>query len=180
MEPEVVVSNVDESAATGRPKDIVLKLARDKASAVASRIGTVSRITAVIGCDSLLEFEGQAWGKPADAADAEARWQKMRGRVGHLHTGHFLIVVKPEKAQLSEGRVRTTDVHFATATDDEITAYVETGEPMQVAGGFTIDGKGGWLVERIVGDHTNVIGLSLPTLRELIRECGLSVPFSSA
>jgi len=125
--------------------------------------------TLVLGCDSVLELGGQALGKPADAEEATARWSAMRGRSGVLHTGHCL-------RDLSSGHVAaataSTTVHFADLTDAEIAAYVATGEPLNVAGAFTVDGLGGAFVTGIEGDHHNVVGLSLPLLRELVAELG--------
>jgi septum formation protein len=120
----------------------------------------------------MLEFDGRVLGKPADADEAIVRWRDLRGRSGVLHTGHCLIRVDDGIAAES---VASTTVWFADVTDDEISAYVATGEPVQVAGGFTIDGLGGWFVERIEGDAGNVIGVSLPALRDLLHKLGLAV-----
>ena len=123
----------------------------------------------VLGCDSVLELDGEAHGKPADADDAVRRWRSMRGRSGVLHTGHCL-------RDTADGRTAaataSTVVHFADLDDDEIAAYVATGEPLHVAGAFTIDGLGGAFVTGIEGDHHNVVGLSLPLLRDLVAELG--------
>jgi septum formation protein len=125
----------------------------------------------VLGCDSVLVLDGETLGKPSDAADAVARWHAMRGRSGVLHTGHALH-------DLASGRVAaataSTTVHFADLDDDEIAAYVATGEPLQVAGAFTVDGLGGPYVTRIEGDHHNVVGISLPLLRLLLADLGVS------
>jgi septum formation protein len=123
----------------------------------------------VLGCDSVLELDGRAHGKPADAADAAARWRAMRGRTGVLHTGHCLR--DTGSGQVAAATASTT-VHFADLTDDEITAYVATGEPLHVAGAFTVDGLGGAFVTGIDGDHHNVVGVSLPLVRELAAELG--------
>jgi septum formation protein len=123
----------------------------------------------VIGCDSLLDFNGEILGKPDDAAEAVRRWSDMRGRSGVLYSGHCLIDLAT--GRLAE-RVASTVVHFADVSDAEIQAYVGTGEPLQVAGSFTIDGLGGPFVERIEGDPGTVIGLSLPLLRALLAELG--------
>ena len=169
VEPEVIVSGVDESQVDGLPPaELALQLAELKAAAVAGRLAGE---TLVLGCDSVLELDGLALGKPDDAADAVARWRAMRGRSGVLHTGHALH-------DLGTGRIAaataSTIVHFAEVTDDEIAAYVATGEPLQVAGAFTVDGLGGAFVTRIEGDHHNVVGLSLPLFRELLAELGRS------
>jgi nucleoside triphosphate pyrophosphatase len=170
LTPEVIVSGVDEDAITaGSTSELVQLLADAKAEAVAGSLaGTAADGPAlVLGCDSLLEFGGAALGKPADRGEAEARWRRMRGARGVLYTGHCLIdVVRGRRARTT---VATT-VHFADATDAEIAAYCASGEPLQVAGAFTIDGLGGWFVEAIEGDHHNVVGLSLPALRGMLAE----------
>lgn len=132
--------------------------------------------TLVLGCDSVLSFNGEILGKPADAAEATKRWQQMRGRSGVLYTGHCLVAVGrvPGADRLAEATGATT-VRFADLTDEEIAAYVATGEPVRVAGAFTIDGVGGPFIEGIEGDHGTVIGLSLPLLRHLLAELGLAV-----
>jgi len=172
LAPEVIVSGVDEDAITaGTARELVQLLADAKAEAVAGSLAGAGAVAdgpaLVLGCDSLLEFEGVALGKPADRAEAEARWRRMRGGRGVLHTGHCLIdVVRGRRARTT---VATT-VHFADASDAEIAAYCASGEPLQVAGAFTIDGLGGWFVEAIEGDHHNVVGLSLPALRGMLAE----------
>jgi septum formation protein len=165
VDPVVVVSGVDESTVTGPPADVALTLAVRKAMAVAVRCEDAL----VLGCDSVLDLDGEALGKPADRPDAVARWRAMRGRSGVLHTGHCLVdtVTNGQVA-----RVASTTVHFADLTDEEIEAYVDTGEPLAVAGAFTIDGLGGPFVERIEGDPHNVVGVSLPLLRALLLEVG--------
>jgi septum formation protein len=165
VDPVVVVSGVDESTVTGPPADVALTLAVRKAMAVAARCDDAL----VLGCDSVLDLDGEALGKPADRADAVARWRAMRGRSGVLHTGHCLVdtVTKRQAA-----RIASTTVHFADLSDEEIEAYVDTGEPLAVAGAFTIDGLGGPFVERIEGDPHNVVGVSLPLLRALLLEVG--------
>jgi septum formation protein len=172
LSPEVEVSGVDEDTirADGVPA-LVAALARAKAEAVALRRGHAPGEQIVIGCDSLLELDGIGFGKPVDAADAVRRWQLMRARSGVLHTGHHLV-------RLPGGASRTatasTTVHFADLDDAEIAAYVDTGEPLLVAGAFTIDGLGGPYVERIEGDHHNVVGISLPLVRRLLADLGVS------
>jgi septum formation protein len=174
LTPEVIVSGVDESnvESTSAPA-LCATLARLKAEAVVTRLRQHGRGEGlVLGCDSLLEFDGQILGKPVDAGEATARWRDMRGRAGVLHTGHCLVRV--DDGQTAE-TVASTTVWFADATDDEIAAYVGTGEPLQVAGAFTIDGLGGWFVERIDGDAGNVIGVSLPVLRGLFTKLGVAI-----
>ena len=170
IDAHVVVSGVDESVVEDdRPEVLCLTLARLKATAVAEQTTTPAL---VLGCDSVLAFDGQILGKPADAEDATARWQKMRGRSGVLHTGHHLVDAASGR---TAGRTASTTVHFADLADDEIAAYVATGEPLQVAGAFTIDGLGGPFVERIEGDHGTVVGLSLPLLRRLLADLGIRI-----
>lgn len=172
IEPEVLVSGVDESTVVSNSaEELCLALARLKAEAVVERLHpTMDAYPLVLGCDSVLEFDGEVFGKPADAADAVRRWKRMRGRSGVLHTGHCLIDVT--RQYRAEG-VGSTTVHFADLDDEEIFAYVDTGEPLAVAGAFTIDGLGGPFVERIEGDPSTVIGLSLPVLRRLLAELDL-------
>lgn len=165
IDPEVIVSGVDESSVNGPPADVALTLAVRKATAVAS--GRHNAL--VLGCDSVLDLDGEALGKPVDAKDAVARWQRMRGRSGVLHTGHCLIDTATGR---DAAEVASTVVHFAELTDEEIEAYVATGEPLRVAGAFTIDGLGGAYVDGIEGDPHNVVGLSLPLLRRMLQAIG--------
>lgn len=171
FEPQVIVSGVDESQVTGvPPAELALRLAQLKCRAVAGGDG-VPADALVLGCDSVLELDGEALGKPEDANEAVRRWQAMRGRSGVLHTGHCLRDVT---AGREAAATASTKVHFADVSDDEIAAYVATGEPLHVAGAFTVDGLGGGFVSGIEGDHHNVVGVSLPLLRGLVRELGHS------
>jgi septum formation protein len=171
VEPQVVVSGVDESQVSDvPPAELALQLAELKCAAVAARADLPAGAL-VLGCDSVLELDGAALGKPDDAATAIARWRDMRGRAGVLHTGHALHDTAADRVAAATA---STTVHFAEVTDDEIEAYVATGEPLQVAGAFTVDGLGGAFVTRIEGDHHNVVGLSLPLLRDLLGELGHS------
>jgi septum formation protein len=173
VEPEVEVSGVDEDAITAAsPAELVLALGHAKAVAVAGR---QHGALLVLGCDSMLELDGQALGKPSSAEEAIARWKSMRGRTAVLHTGHTLIEVLDSAPGRVLDRVASTEVRFAEPSDDEIVAYVDTGEPLQVAGAFTVDGLGGWFVESIAGDHHNVVGLSLPLLRRMLADFGYAV-----
>lgn len=174
IDPEVLVSGVDESVVkTDRAEDLCLELARLKAQAVVDRLRPTGEAgPLVLGCDSVLAFDGEILGKPADAAEATRRWRQMRGRSGVLHSGHCLI--DTAGGRVTEA-VASTTVHFAAISDDEIASYVGTGEPLAVAGAFTIDGLGGSFVERIEGDPSTVIGLSLPLFRSLLGELGLLV-----
>lgn len=171
LAPEVIVSAVDEDAFDAADvMSLVAVLARAKAEAVAHAItGAEERL--IVGCDSLLELDGEPLGKPATATEAVRRWQRMRGRTGRLHTGHH-VVGYAEGRQRAVAAVATTDVAFADLTDAEIEAYVATGEPQQVAGAFTIDGLGGAYVTSVSGDPHNVVGISLPLLRLLFAELG--------
>jgi septum formation protein len=172
FEPDVVVSGVDESVVvTEDPAELALSLARLKARAVAGSLeGEAGAL--VLGCDSVLAFGGEIWGKPEDAAEAVRRWEAMRGKSGVLYTGHCLIRVGDGECAEEVG---ATVVHFSRVSDREVADYVASGEPLQVAGAFTIDGRGGAFVERIEGDHGNVVGLSLPVFRRLLGALGVSV-----
>ncbi|GAA2628690.1 nucleoside triphosphate pyrophosphatase [Streptomyces axinellae] len=178
MAPEVVVSGVDEDAVEARtPAELARVLAEAKATAVAGRDGVAGAL--VIGCDSVLELDGRALGKPVDEADATTRWKDMRGRAGVLHTGHCVIDTRvPADCGERAGRrseTASTTVHFGEPTDAEIAAYVASGEPLHVAGAFTLDGRSGPFVDGIEGDHGNVLGLSLPTLRKMLRELDVEI-----
>jgi septum formation protein len=167
LEPEVVVSGVDEDGITApTTAQLVCELAALKAAAVA---GTVSGAALVLGCDSLLEFDGESLGKPGSPDAARERWRQLRGRSGILHTGHCLIDTGTGK-RVVEGAA--TGVRFGDATDDEIDLYCATGEPSAVAGAFTIDGLGGWFIDGIDGDPHTVVGVSLPTLRRMLHDLG--------
>jgi septum formation protein len=168
VRPEVVVSGVDEDAVTApTPAALAVQLAELKAAAVAEHLDGPSAL--VLGCDSLLELDGNALGKPGSVETARERWRLMRGRSATLHTGHCLIDTATGR-QLSHAV--GTEVRFADVTDDEIDAYCATGEPIGVAGAFTVDGLGGWFVAGVTGDHHNVVGVSLPVVRALLRELG--------
>ncbi|RNL78604.1 Maf family protein [Nocardioides marmorisolisilvae] len=166
LDPEVIVSGVDEDEVElDTPAEYALKLAQLKAVAVAAD----QPRALVIGCDSVLEFEGEIFGKPEDAADATARWKRMRGGTGVLHTGHCVIDTHRE---VWLGRSAATQVRFAMIDDEEIAAYVATGEPLKVAGAFTLDGRGSAYVSGITGDPHNVVGISVPLLRLMFDELG--------
>jgi len=183
VEPRVLVSGVDEHAVAARygvtdPVDVTLVLARAKAEDVAGRWAQElpdppAGGALVLGCDSLLELDGAAHGKPADAAQAVQRWRSMRGRSGVLHTGHWLVDDRDDGSGATIGAVASATVHFADLTDDEVDAYVATGEPLAVAGAFTLDGLGGAFVRGVEGDPHTVVGVSLPLLRELLAEVGV-------
>ena len=169
LAPRVVVSGVDEAAfSAGTPAELAGRLARAKAAAVAARLAD----GLVIGCDSLLDLDGRALGKPASAAEAATRWREMAGRAGILVTGH--CVIDAATGRQAAG-VAATAVRFGTPSEQEIAAYVASGEPLAVAGAFTLDGRGGWFVDGIDGDHGNVLGVSLPLLRRLLADLGFGV-----
>ena len=165
VEPLVRVSGVDESVADGKePTEMVAVLAGLKALTVAKQLPS----ELVLGCDSVLDLDGVALGKPASAAEAVERWAAMSGRSGVLRTGHALV-----QDGVVDVRVSSTTVHFGTPTAAEVEAYVATGEPLAVAGAFTLDGFGGVFVDAIEGDHGTVVGLSLPLLRLMTTAAGV-------
>jgi len=172
VEPEVRVSGVDEEAVSAPdPAALVLALARAKAAA-AVRPGDDAL---VLGCDSLLDLDGRAYGKPGTADEVTARWALMAGRSGFLRTGHALLDVRAGEVVAQAAAVASTEVRFGRPSAAELAAYVASGEPLQVAGAFTVDGLGGWFVEGVDGDPGTVIGLSLPTLRHLLGRLGATV-----
>ncbi|MGF1485954.1 MAG: Maf family protein [Prochloraceae cyanobacterium] len=169
IDPIVCPSNFDESQIKSTDPAILVKtLALKKAEAVSDRY----QDAIIMGCDSVLAIEGKIYGKPDSTATAIARWQEMRSRSGILYTGHALIDRQANKQIL---RCGTTKVYFANLSDREITAYVASLEPLQCAGSFALEGKGGLFVEKIEGCHSNVIGLSLPLLRVMLAELGYYV-----
>lgn len=177
IDPEVIVSGVDETVVVeSEPAALALSLAALKAEAVADQLLADAGPMIIVGCDSVLELDGIAYGKPGEAAVAVERWRQMRGRSGILHTGHQLIKIEDHAVVHAQGRRAATTVHFADLSDAEIDAYVATGEPLLVAGSFTLDGLGGPFVTGIEGDPHNVVGISLPLLREMIIAAGHSWP----
>ena len=181
VEPSIVVSGVDEDAVTAAaretygelaPEDVALVLARAKAEDVAGQI----EHAIVVGCDSVLELDGEVHSKPADAAEAVERWSRMSGRSGVLHTGHWVVDMREPGAGgtgATLGATASTTVHFARVDAAEVEAYVATGEPLRVAGAFTLDGLGAPFVSGIEGDPSNVVGVSVPLVRELLGEMGV-------
>lgn len=169
VEPEVVVSGVPEDDVVGAPGDIALTLARRKAYAVAERLGAHDGLV-IVACDSVLDMDGTAYGKPAGTEEATLRWRRMRGSTGVLRTGHWVL-----RGDLESAAVASTLVRFGDPSDAEIEAYVATGEPLAVAGAFTIDGLGGWFIDGVDGDPGNVAGISLPLLRGLLGEVGVRI-----
>ena len=180
LAPEVEVSDVDEDALLGSladasPADAVVALAGAKATAVARRVGGRLPDAVVVGCDSMLHIGGELVGKPRGVETARARWQEMAGRTGDLVTGHAVLrLVDGEIDRVAEGHAVTT-VRFGRPDPAELEAYLATGEPLAVAGAFTLDGLGGWFVDGIDGDPSNVIGISLPLTRELLAGVGVRV-----
>ncbi|MEE1619987.1 nucleoside triphosphate pyrophosphatase [Zafaria sp. Z1313] len=184
---DVVVSDVDEDAALAAavqlhgpldPHDTALTLARAKAEAVATLDAADGAV--VLGCDSVFEFDGEAFGKPYTAEVATRRWEAMRGRSGVLHTGHWLIDNRSTEEDdggtgATLGAVASATVHFEDVSDAEIEAYVATGEPLPCAGAFTIDGRGAAFLRGIEGDPHAVVGLSVSTLRSLLASAALGV-----
>jgi septum formation protein len=175
LDPEVQVSGVPEDGLDHlSPEKVAGILAERKAAAVADRLRGQSSYerALVIGCDSVFDLDGRPIGKPVDAQDAVARWQDMRGRAGKLHTGHHLIDLDGGG---SAGEVATTVVRFGTPDDAEIAAYVASGEPLPVAGAFTLDGRAAAFIDGIDGDPSNVIGLSMPLLRRLLAQLSVRI-----
>jgi septum formation protein len=172
LDPRVVVSGVDEEAiSAASPGELARVLAEAKADAVVSG-GMLDGGEIVVGCDSVLDLDGEALGKPADAAEATARWQAMRGRAGVLRTGHCVVDTATGRRVSATA---STTVRFGTPDDAEIAAYVASGEPLYVAGAFTLDGRSAPFVDGVEGDPGNVIGLSLPLLRSLLADVGVRI-----
>ena len=172
LSPEVVVSGFDESTVTApRVPELVALLATAKARAVAGQTDDAL----VVGADSLLEFRGEPLGKPADAAEARLRWQRMGGRTGTLHTGQAVLDVREGVIAARDVAVSSTVVHFASPTPEELEAYLGSGEPLHVAGAFTLDGLGAPFVRRVEGDPSGVVGLSLPLLRTQLARLGVPI-----
>ena len=171
FEPEVIVSGVDEEGVTAPTLPALVRaLAEAKAEAVAARPEAAGAV--VVGCDSLLDVDGEAHGKPTGEDEARARLQRLRGRSAILRTGH--CVIDTATGRRASGAA-ATEVVFGHFTNAELDAYLATGEPLHVAGAFTLDGRSAPFIERIIGDHGNVIGLSLPLFRTLLADVGLTV-----
>jgi septum formation protein len=178
-DPVVRVSGVDEDALTKKlrnaePPELVTALARAKAEAVAATAEFPDAV--VVGCDSMLLVDGELVGKPGSAQTATQRWHRMAGSTGELLTGHAAIRLAGGVAvSTAEGTERTL-IRFGAPSAAEIDAYVATGEPLQVAGGFTLEGLGGWFVDGVDGSPSGVIGISLPLTRRLLADVGVGVP----
>lgn len=180
LDPLVEVADVDEAAllaahADARPGARVTALAGAKATRVARRIADEHPEAVVVGCDSMLLLDGTLQGKPGDVDTARRRWRAMAGRTGELLTGHAVLrMADGDIDRVAEGHA-VTAVRFGTPSAAELEAYLATGEPLAVAGSFTLDGLGGWFVEGIDGDPSNVIGISLPLTRRLLAAVGVAV-----
>ncbi len=190
--PIICPSDFDESQIqVSNPGQLVETLAESKAQVIVNKIKQEKSLFSsssdsdsdsqklinsdnilVLGCDSVLVVGGEIYGKPKDEAEAIFRWHTMRGKVGQLFTGHALIDIQSGDKQVQSPM---TQVHFASVSDDEIKAYVATGEPMNCAGCFAIEGKGGLFIEQLEGCHTNVMGLSLPLLRQMLNQFGYTI-----
>ncbi len=180
IDPVVRVSGVDEDAleaelaAAGRtsPSYVCAALAEAKGRSVADAVRSELPDALVVACDSVLDLDGRAWGKPHDADEAVRRWHSMRGRTGVLRTGHTVVALGRD-VDRSVSEVASTTVRFADIDDATVAAYVATGEPLHVAGAFTLDALGGAFVDGVDGDPANVVGLSLPLVRRLVEELGI-------
>jgi septum formation protein len=186
IEPLVVVSGVDEDriaahlGSDASPSDVVSALARAKAEQVVGKLdsaldSTIAADCVVIGCDSMLYIEGRLCGKPRSVADARQQWQSMAGRAGQLYTGHGIIRLLDREIIHSDTETSTTTVRFGTPSPDDLEAYLASGESLRVAGGFTLDGLGGWFIDGVDGDPSAVVGIGLPVTRSLLRRAGLSI-----
>ena len=183
IDPTVQPSDFDESQVqSAEPSLLVQTLAIRKADMIAAQLAaTVAAPTLVMGCDSVLAIHGEIHGKPANPEEAITRWQQMRGQIGELYTGHALIELLPKTDSAASAsrqsmiRCQITKVYFANVSDRQIAEYVATGEPMNCAGCFALEGKGGSFVERLEGCHSNVIGLSLPLLRQMLSDMGYDI-----
>ncbi|MEV2223426.1 nucleoside triphosphate pyrophosphatase [Nocardia vinacea] len=181
IEPVVRISDVDEDAVAAAlppgtaPEVVVVELARAKARSVAATIPDFAADCVVVGCDSMLLVDGELQGKPHTPEVARARWSEMAGRSADLITGHCVLRMRDGEIVAQSVDCSSTTVHFAKPEPEELDAYIATGEPLQVAGAFTLDGMGGWFVDRIDGDPSSVIGIGLPLLRRLLGDIGVGV-----
>jgi septum formation protein len=182
VDPLVIVSGVDEGRLSttlgpdASPGDVVCALAQAKAQRVAGELDrAVAADCAVIGCDSMLYLDGRLCGKPQSVADARQLWRSIAGRAGQLYTGHCVIRLRHHEIIHSEAQTSITTVHFGTPSPDDLEAYLASGESLRVAGGFTLDGLGGWFIDGVDGDPSAVVGLGLPLTRSLLDRAGVSV-----
>jgi septum formation protein len=174
LAPHVMASGIEEEGVEGlTAEDAARTLAERKADAVAARLAaTTDPATLVVGCDSMLSIDGEVRGKPASADQARDWWRTQRGRSGTLVTGHAVVDTATGRRACAVAR---TVVRFGAPSDDELDAYIATGEPLVVAGACTIDGYGAPFVDGIDGDHGTVLGLSMPLLRRLLGELGVAI-----
>jgi septum formation protein len=182
IDPLVIVSDVDEDALLASldpdlpPEAVVAKLANAKALSVAAQLPEdLLADCLVLGCDSMLYLDGTLRGKPGSAEAALRQWESMAGSSGHLLTGHALLRLTAGVISHTEGDTGSTTVHFGRPSEEDLARYVESGEPINVAGAFTLDGLGGWFIDRIEGDPSNVIGVSLPLVNRLVRNAGREI-----
>ncbi|MCV7283128.1 septum formation inhibitor Maf [Mycolicibacterium flavescens] len=183
IEPIVVVSGVDEDAvaaslsAAATPAEVTVALATAKADAVGAELSpALAADCVVIGCDSMLFRDGELHGKPASADAALAGWRQMAGSAGVLHTGHCVLRFQRGALTHRVAQAAATTVRFGRPSATDLAAYVDSGEPTAVAGGFTLDGLGGWFIDGVDGDPSAVVGIGLPLVRELLERCGVSLP----
>ncbi|MEU1985345.1 nucleoside triphosphate pyrophosphatase [Nocardia sp. NPDC019395] len=185
IEPLVRISDVDEDAVAAAlpadtgPHQIVVELARAKARTVAAALagekpGPDDDLV-VVGCDSMLLIDGVLQGKPHTPEVAQERWQAMAGHYADLVTGHCVLRLRAGTVTAEAVDCSATTVHFGKPDPAELDAYIATGEPLRVAGAFTLDGLGGWFVDRIDGDPSSVVGIGLPLLRRLLQEVGVGI-----
>ena len=182
IDPLVVVSGVDEDAvaagldAGAGPDEVVSALAEAKAAAVSRDLDpAVARDAVVIGCDSMLYVNGELRGKPGTPEQARGQWNSMAGKSGELHTGHCVIRMLDGATALTRTETAITTVRFGTPTPGELDAYIASGEPLGVAGAFTVDGLGGWFIDGVDGDPSAVVGIGLTVTRRLLEEVGLAL-----
>ena len=180
IDPVVRVSGVDEDALAATligatPAELVTALASAKAGAVAADVATEHPDAVIVGCDSMLHIGGELAGKPGCADVALRRWRAMAGSTGELLTGHAVVRLREGTVTATASGAQATLIRFGTPSEEELHAYLDTGEPLQVAGGFTLDGRGGWFIDGIDGDPSSVIGISLPLTRRLLAEVGVAV-----
>ncbi|WP_067448003.1 nucleoside triphosphate pyrophosphatase [Nocardia alba] len=181
IDPVVRVSGVDEDAVSAAlpagtsSHDVVVALARAKAADVAASIPEFDADCVVVGCDSMLLVDGQLQGKPHTPEVARERWAAMAGRDADLVTGHCVLRLRDGAIVAESAECSSTTVYFAKPTPAELDTYIASGEPLKVAGAFTLDGLGGWFVDRIEGDPSSVIGIGLPLLRRLLEDVGVGV-----
>jgi septum formation protein len=182
IDPLVMVSDVDEDALIASldpdlpPEAVVAKLANAKALSVAAQLPEdLLADCLVLGCDSMLYLEGTLRGKPGSAEAALRQWESMAGSSGHLLTGHALLRLTAGVITHTEGDTGSTTVYFGKPSPEDLARYIKSNEPINVAGAFTLDGLGGWFIDRIEGDPSNVIGVSLPLVYRLVRNAGRQI-----